>query len=226
MDTKLKGEINFLIKPLAILSVAVLLLILVVIFGFNTVNQTRDQIAVNQVIESQLSKKVLALESMTVTLPGGVNFLDIVLPSRGGVLYGLNQIKIQAFNNQLLLSGVKTGNVVPEKEGLMKASISFEVEGDERSIYNFIASFSSVLPLMTVDKVNFASTEGISRASVTLNIFSADLPKKIPSLTGAVKELTNQDINLLRELSGYQLPSFVEPVINTGVINQGRNPFN
>lgn len=226
MDTKLKGEVNFLVKPLAILSFVVLLLIVVIIFGFNSVNKIRDQISSNESIESQLSKKVLALETVTTTLPGDVSFLDIVLPSRGGVLYGLSQIKIQASNNQLLLSSIKTGNVVPEKDGLMKSSISFEVEGDEQSIYNFIASFSSVLPLMTVDKVNFTSTEGISRAAVTLNIFSADLPKKIPSLTGAVKELTNQDINLLRELSGYQLPAFVEPVINTGVINQGRNPFN
>lgn len=225
MDTNLKGEINFLIKPLAILSAIVLLLILVVVVGMNNVNKVRAQISSNKTIESQLGQKVLALETVTINLPGDVSFLDIVLPSRGAVLYGLSQIKIQAANNQLLLSGIKTGNVVPESNGLMKSSISFEVEGDEQAIYNFLAAFSNVLPLMTVDKVNFTSLAGAARAGVTLNIYSADLPKKIPSLTGAVKELTTQDINLLRELSSYQLPSFVEPVVNT-VNNEARNPFN
>lgn len=225
MNTNLKGEINFLIKPLAILTVTILLLVLVIIVGLNNINKIRDQISSNKTIESQLNQKVLALETVTINLPGDISFLDIVLPHRGTVLYGLSQIKIQAANNQLLLSGVKTGNVVPEKEGLMKSSISFEVEGDEQSIFNFLSAFSTVLPLMTVDKVNFTSLAGVARASVALNIYSADLPKKIPSLTGAVKELTTQDINLLRELSSYQLPSFIEPVVDP-VNNEGRNPFN
>lgn len=225
MDTNLKGEINFLIKPLSILAVVVLLLILVVIYGLNSVNKIRLEIDADKSVEASLTQKVLALETVTTNLPGDVSFLDIVLPSRGGVLYGLNQIKIQAVNNQLLLTGIKTGNVIPESNGLMKSAISFEVEGDEQSIYNFLAAFSNVLPLMTVEKANFTTAAGAARAGVTLNIYSAELPKKIPSLTGAVKELTSQDITLLRELSGYQLPSFVEPGVTTGGTG-GRNPFN
>lgn len=225
MNTNLKGEINFLIKPLSILTFSVLLLVFVTLYGIGLVESMNNQISSDEAIETQLSQKVMALETVTVNLPGDVSFLDIVLPSRGAVLYGLNQIKIQAVNNQLLLTGIKTGNVIPESSGLMKSAISFEVEGDEQSIYNFLASFSNVLPLMTVEKVNFTAASGAARAGVTLNIYSADLPKKIPSLTGTVKELTNQDIILLRELSGYQLPSFVEPGIITGG-NGGRNPFN
>ena len=223
METNLKNEINFLIKPVAILTTTVILFVIVSLIGFKNLRAYVDKINENKATQKSLSQKVSTLETVSQILPGDITFLDIVLPNRGVVLYGLSQVKTQAIKFNLAISNLKTGGVSPESGGVLKASIGFEVTGNEKDIYNFLQSFNKLLPLMNVNRVNLTKVNDITNASITLNIYSAELPQKIPSVTGTVTELSQKDINLLGELTTYSLPQFVEPTVTN--IPQKEDPF-
>lgn len=225
MNTNTKNEINFLLKPVIIFSSVLILIILSFVVGFKNISNLRDNITTNKTTERSLSQKVQALETVNRTLPGDVTFLDAVLPSRGAVLYALSQLRTQSLNNNLAISNLKTGNVIPESAGVMKSSVSFEVEGQESNVFDFLSSLNKVLPLINIDKISFNNSLGLSRANVSVYVYSAELPKTIPSITGAVGELTNQDTTLLNELTEYILPQFTEPVIEETPA-QKTDPFN
>ncbi|WKZ25750.1 MAG: hypothetical protein QY322_00330 [bacterium] len=225
MNTNTKNEINFLLKPVIIFSSVLILIIFSFVIGLRNISNLQSNITANKTTENTLSKKVLALETVSRTLPGDVTFLDVVLPSKGSVLYALSQIRTQSLNNNLNVSNLKTGNVIPESSGVMKSSVSFEVEGQESDVFTFLSSLGTVLPLINIDKVSFNSSLGLSRANISVNVYSAELPKTIPSLTGVVSELTSQDITLLNELAGYTLPQFIEPTIEEAP-SQKTDPFN
>lgn len=225
MDTNTKSEFNFLVKPVSILFIIIALFILVLTFGIKQINTVRTKIAAASKNETLLKQKSSTLEAVDVALPGDTTFLDIVLPSKGSVLYGLSQVKSQALANQVTISSLKTGISVPEKDGVYKTSISFDVEGEEPSVYKFIDSFSKLLPLMNVDKVSLSKSGTIARANISIAVFSSELPKKIPALTESVKELTKAEIDLLRELATYGIPQFIEPSVSE-TTSVKPDPFN
>lgn len=225
IDIKSKSEISFVIKPLIILIAIVTTAILVVFFGFKFITDVQLRITENKAVEASLAQKVLALETVNRVLPEGINFLDTVLPSRGAVLYGLSQVKRQAVNHNIIISNLKTGSALADSTGVVKYSIIFETESQEEDLYNFLHSFKKTLPIMNIDKVGFNNVSGLIRGSVTLYVYSADMPTTIPSLSGAVQELTAQEINLLNELATYSLPQFSEPS-KSNTPSQRTNPFN
>lgn len=225
IETYTKSEFNFLIKPLAILFTVIGLIILIVTFGIKQINSLKSKLDSAQKNQRLLEQKVDTLESVGQVLSGDVTFLDIVLPNKGAVLYGLSQIKNQALNFGVALSGLKTGGVIPESSGVYKTSISFDAEGDEQNIHLFLQSFSRVLPLMNVDKVSLNKTNTLTSASVSVSVFSSDLPKKIPAVTEAVNDFTREETDLLKEISSFTLPQFVEPSA-LQLESQKANPFN
>lgn len=225
MDINLKNEIKFLKKPVIILFIIIILLIIVSYIGMKNLSSLKAKMDENKIIETTLGQKVLILETVASVLPDDITFLDIVLPSKGAVLYGISQVKNQALTFNLLVSNMKSGTTVAEENGVSKNSISFEILGEEQNIYQFIDSFSRLLPLMTVDRVSFNRSLDIIRAEVTISVYSASLPQKIPSLAGAINELTSKEINLLKELITYGLPQFIEPKVND-VFDKKVDPFN
>lgn len=225
MDINVKNEIKFLGKPMGILFITITLLILIFYFGFKNVFSLKTKIDTNKIVGNSLGQKVSVLESISEVLPTDITFLDIVLPNKGAVLYGLSQIKNQTLAFNLLVSNMKSGTTIPQENGVSKNSINFEVLGEEQNIFMFLDSFSKLLPLMTIDKVSLSKSSNIIRAEVTISVYSANFPEKIPALTETINELTNQEISLLKELITYGLPQFIEPKVSE-TIGQKEDPFN
>lgn len=225
MNTNLKGEIEFLIKPLAIFVLIIALFVTVLVLGIKQISSIGEKNDGLKRSVSSLEQKVATLEEVEQVLAGDNTFLDIVLPGKGAVLYGLSQIKNQAVQNNVSISSIKTGNEIKVNGDISKNAIGFEVEGEEANVYLFLQSFSKILPLMNVDKVSLVRSESIARATVSLSVYSAELPKRIPAVTEAVKDLTPSEVDLLKEISQYSLPLFIEPVPDTGQTVK-ENPFN
>lgn len=225
MDTNTKSQLNFIAKPATILLVVIILIILVTSYGFNQIVKVRTKITAGNKTEATLKQKVQTLQTVSEILPGDVTFLDVVLPSKGSVLYGLSQIKHQALSGDIAISSLKTGNSIPESDGVFKTSISFDAEGGEQNVYLFLNSFSKLLPLMSVDKVSINKSGDLVRASVSVSVFSSELPKKIPALTESVKELSKDEIRILTELATYGMPQFVEPEVENSSPKKA-DPFN
>lgn len=217
-------ELNFLLKPLGIFIFIVLLFIGSCYYGLEQINLLKTKINVDKKSQKVLGTKLSILQNVENIIPSDISFIDIALPSRGIAIYAMNQVKNQANSLGLIISNLKTGAVTPDKDGISKVNISFEIEGDEQSVYNYLESFPELLPLMKIDKVSINSTDGIVRASVSVSAFSGELPKKIPSITTSVTDLTSDEVKVLNEISGYQKPQFV--VINASNETPKEDPFN
>lgn len=223
MKNILKGEIVYLVKPLAFLSVVVVVALILISISFNQISSIISKTNTAKSTQQALNKKVATLIEVDEIVSGDTTFLDVVLPSKAVTLYGLSQIKKQAAVNSLIISNIKTGSTIPLKNGISRTVISFEVEGAEQPLYEFLNSFSRVLPLMNIEKLKITRAS-IVRAAVTLNVYSTELPKTIPSLTSSVSSLSTEEIKLLRELSTFEMPQFVEP--KTPESSTKVDPFN
>lgn len=220
----MNNDFKFISKPVAILLFIVILFSILVTVGVKKINEIRVQIAESVQLENLLSNKVTILESLPNVLAGDTTFLDIALPSRGAVLFGLSQIKNQAFTNGIIISNLKTSSIVPIKNEISKISISFDIDGTEDSVYKFLNSFSKTLPLMSIDKVKLDKSLLGIRSSVSISVYTAELPTKIKAITGKTTELTDEDIQTITEISRYTIPSFVEP--KPSQIEAKIDPFN
>jgi hypothetical protein len=214
MNINLKGEISFLIRPLVILASIIVVFVFVVTFGTSQITKMKSSLQVAKSSSNSLQQKVNTLETVDTVLSNDVTFLDVVLPSKGAVLYGLSQIKNLSVSNSVAISGLKTGIPVPVSGGVMKNSISFDVEGPELNMYQFLQSFSKTLPLMNIDKLNLSKSNDVVRADVSVNVYSSDMPKKIPAVTESIKDFSKEEVNILKDVSTYTLPLFIEPSVS------------
>lgn len=217
-------EIKYIAKPLGILALIVALFVGSFYFGLGQINKIRTQIDASKKDQKVLATKVSVLRNITNVLPTDISFVDVALPAKGIALYGMSQVKTQANLLGLTIADLRTGGVIQEKDGLSRISISFDVTGDEQTIYNYLAMFPKMLPLMKVDKLSLSKIDGITSATVTLSAFSGDLPKKIPSLVTPVTDLTSEEVETLNEISGFSQPQFLLP--SPTIETPKDNPFN
>lgn len=228
MDINSKQTINFLLKPGLIFLMILVMFALSIAISTKEISKIQTRIKESETMKANLTKKVVTLETVEKVLPGDVGFIDIALPSKISTLYALSQIKETSATNSLLLNDIKTSNPVSDKAGIFKSTISFEVEGGKNDIFNFLNSFSTLLPIMKVDKVDINnSSSDFTSASVSLNVYSAELPKKLPTISSATTELTPAEIEILGKLAEYLLPGFIEPSAeNIDNLSDRSDPFN
>lgn len=207
----MNNELKFIIKPVLLLTILIILFTAVFFIGVKKITTIKAQINDSKKMEAVLGQKVSILETIPNIILGDTTFLDIALPSRGAVLYGLNQVKSQAVLNGVIITNLKTGSVSPEKDAISKVNITFDVSGPSENLYTFLSSFSKLLPLMNVDRARISTIDSTVNANVTINVYTAELPKKIQSITENAEELTDDDIETIKTISNYTIPEFIEP---------------
>lgn len=215
---------KFLIKPIIFLTSIAITLVILVFVGINQISSLSSKTNESKATEVLLSQKISILQKVTEVISGDTTFLDVVIPSKTAVLYGLSQIKNQASINGLLVSNIKTGASTPDKNEIFKNTISFDVEGDATRVYEFLRSFSRILPLMNIEKLKINESNSIVRATTTLGVYSSQLPKTIPSVSSVAVDLSDVEIKLLNELTSYTLPIFIEPKAEEVIVKE--DPFN
>lgn len=227
MKESLTNEVKFVSLPVGMLTFVVLLFLGLIFFGFSNINSVRDKLSEVARETKTLEQKLFILKTVDQNLANITSAFDIALPSKSSTLYGLNQIKNIATLNNLMVSNVLSGSLTSLNKEISKIPITFEVEGSETDIFNFLNSLSKVLPLMTVTSVDYSSSDNLSSATVTLNVYTAPLPKNIPSITQSVSDLTNDELKLIDELSTYQKPAFTGNLpIQEPSVSGKLDPFN
>ena len=95
-----KGEISFLIKPVIFLVVLIILFILLISVGIRQVTLAIGKIDESKKVETALNQKITILQKVSQVISGDTTFLDMVIPSKTAVLYGLSQVKNQAYKKR------------------------------------------------------------------------------------------------------------------------------
>ncbi len=202
----MKNLNNVLLKPVAILFATVLLLVATIYLGSAKITKLISTYNESSKLEASLNKKFNILRDLNTTVPDDTNFLNMAVPYKNSVLLGMNQIKSQSLIDGITISNIKTSTLIPMEKNIFKSSISFEAEGEKNSIYSFLDAFSKTLPIFKIEKIKFSNTELSTKVDVTLNVFSSEAPKSIPSLVSDINVLTDEEIILIEEMSKYELP--------------------
>ena len=222
---KFNNKLKYMFKSVSIFIIVTILLFISLFFGIRQVNFLNNQISESRKLELILNNKVTILKSVDNKLYADMNVIDIALPSSSAVLFAVNQIRLQATRNNISLGNMISLKPVLLDNQITKNPIEVEVTGELSDVYNFIESFSNSLPLMDVVSVKFDKSKTPLLVLLSINVYSTELPKTIPSVIGAVKELTDEEIKLMSDLLKYNLPEFtnLKPLENNQL---KEDPFN
>lgn len=219
-------ELKYLIKPISIVLALITLIVTVSYIGYSQISLVYAKVSDLKDTQEKLVAKLNILESVESALSENITFIDVALPSKSSIIYGLAQVKKLASENSVVVSNLKAGSAILEDNGISKYSINFEAEGFDADIQKFLLSFYKALPIMNIDKVKIDKSGDIARSTVSLYIYFADLPEKIPAVTESVNGLSSEDIKMIEELSTYTLPDFFDPKPGQNQTEARNNPFN
>jgi hypothetical protein len=204
-------DLKFLAKPFGFFALSLVVLISVLSFGIKQIRQTNDKLGDAKKLKSILTQNVNTLSSVDEEIAEQQSFIEVVLPESNSQLFFISQARKMAYEKQVFITNIKTGMSTEADNGLSKASVSFDLEGPVDSISDYIDEIKMTLPLISVEKVETTMANDLARSSITVNVYSAELPKKIPSLTSAVASFTAEEKELLVGLLDYTLPTFLKP---------------
>lgn len=222
-DLLKSADFKYILKPALFFLAVAIGLITSLYIGVNQLKKIQSEISVAEKTQSDLTKKVQILGKIADLVPEGLDFINLALPHQNATIYALSQVKTAASKNGLIVSNLRSG-AGNEDKGVTKLGLSFEVIGNESGVYAFLDQIGKSLPIMSIDRVKIASdVEGVN-ATVTVGVYSSALPKKIPSLTSPVSELTDAEVELLNDLAAYSQPTFAE--VQPDAQNEREDPFN
>lgn len=192
-------------------------------FGLAKVVSIRGKISLAQKQEKVLSQKFSLLTDVEETAASASLLTSSALPSQNPSLSVMSQIRIISKESALNPINIKSGASVQDKAGISRVDVSFDVEGGRSVILDFLKKVGTFAPITVVEKVKLNDLGGVTRAEVTLKAFYAEFPKKLPGLTEAINDLTNDEKNILDEILELRQPQFVS--LTPSAPNERLDPF-
>lgn len=221
--SSLPPKYRILIKPLLAAFILGTLFVLVGRFGLSKIESLRSQIKNTQKDENTLNQKISDLSAIGADVLDQANLSLLVLPDANPALVVISQLKVLAGNSGLILFNLKSGAEVTDKS-ISRIDLSFDVEGNEQGVVDFLREIQTIAPLTKVSKLKMSQSGGVVRANVITSSFWSDLPKKLPLATQKLENLTPAEENVLSQMSQMRLPAFIstQPASSAGKVN----PFN
>lgn len=218
------NDLKFLAKPIGFAALSLLVVAVVFLVGVGQVKAINNKVKTSKRLQTILSGNVTVLQWVDTEIGSQQqNFIEVALPTSNTPIYFISQIKSLAGANGLFISNIRTGIGSDQGGGVLKAGVSFDVEGSVDAIALFVNGLMKVLPIGNLNKVKTVISGGTARSSLTIDVYSSKLPEKIPSLTSPITSLTAEEKNTLLELVNYTLPNFIKPQAQTPI--QRDNPF-
>lgn len=219
---KLSQKSKIYLKAFGLLGVLVVVGIVVVRLAITQIPAQKNKVAVQLSREQALRQKTELLKSIEPEAPNQAQLISFVLPSQNSSFIAISQIKLLAAQNLIVLTNLKIGGEIKES-GLSSSDISFDGEGTLPSALNLLKGINNVSPLMVIEKVQINQSQNIARATVRLKVFWAELPKTLPKITEPIKDLTNEEKEILTRVFKLTPPEFV--LLEPEAPRENTNPF-
>lgn len=214
IDSKNKAfipqKMKAMLLPLALLLAMIALSVIVFKVGVARISVQRADFRKAVKNETILAQKQQVLQTLESNILSYADAATIAMPDKNPSLIALSQLKTLAENNGLNLSEIKIGSKTSDKSGTFKTTILFEAEGALFQVLNYLVSIKSMAPLSVINRVDITQRGEVIRASVSLVVFWAPLPTKLPAISEPVRELSADETNLITELSNLEEPLFTE----------------
>jgi len=216
------------LKPLGVPFGSILFLLVLFIVAFNVafsqIEIQRDEISTAERNVNTLREKINILREFDqLTTQATITSLQGALPNTNSALPLLSQVKKLANFYLLTFSNLNVNAASRDKAGLSRVEMKFDLDGSFEQIIPFLRDLRLHAPISNITGVEFSSLGEIARSTVTVNVYFADFPGKIPSLTDPVNNLTSAEIDTLLTIEELVLPNFVELDAIAPVVRS--NPF-
>jgi Tfp pilus assembly protein PilO len=196
--------------PLGLLAALVIMTIFSIRFGFARISTQRQEVETANKNESVLLQKESVLKEVETEIPAHVKVLAAVMPEKNPSLAMISQLKLLSSSKGLVVENIKVSSSMAKEAGLSEVDVTFGVDGPMLQVIDFIASIKDLAPVSTLEKAKLNQSGEATRADLTVRVYYAAFPEKLPSLTEPVRGLTSSEKETLTNLSSLLLPAFIE----------------
>jgi len=208
LDT-IPENIKIIITSAAPLTIVLILFLITGSFGIGKVTDLRSQVDTASSQQNTLNQKLNILQTVSPSLSSSSNLATTALPSDNAAILTISQLKFLASTNSVTLSGTKSGAAVIDSTGLSRVDITFDVTGTRPQVITFLKSISTIAPISVVDNIKLNENSGVTRATTTVRAFWSPLPAKLPPVTTALTDLTQDEKDTLNSISALVQPVFL-----------------
>jgi hypothetical protein len=209
MKQQLPADIKTLLASLLPLLASVLVFVVILKFGFGKISEVRLKVNDAKKNQTVLTQKLDVLNEVSADILTSSSISSVALPEANPSLSVISQLRRLAVERAINLTNIKTSAEIPDKSGLKRVDVTFDVEGPRVLVLDFFSGIEKFAPISMVEKVKLNEVGGSTRGSVVVKSFWAELPKKLPSLTEKLNDLTNDERATLGDIAALTQPSFV-----------------
>ncbi|OGM75916.1 hypothetical protein A2210_00985 [Candidatus Woesebacteria bacterium RIFOXYA1_FULL_40_18] len=215
-------NIQILIYPSIILTALAILSFVVINFGLAQISKQSQAVSEAKVNEKILAEKEATLTEVSATVAKEAASVSLALPEENPALAILSQLKLLALSKTIVLSNIKVG-VGSQEENLLRVNISFNANGQDINVLDFLSSIKNISPITTIEKIKMSQVSGVLSADTNVRGYWSLLPKTLPKVTEPVTNLSEPERNLLEKVMALTPPSFTQVTPSAPSIRD--NPF-
>jgi len=191
------------------------LIIIAMIPLYQNMRMTGEKIKVKSNELEQLNRKVSVLAGLdTNVLQERVSVLDRALPPRKDIILYLNSISALSQELGLQFGGLSlapgnlseatsSGTKANEADGVQKLATEIKMTGDRDSIYSFLRTIESILPLMQIGDIK-VEVEGENRYSLNLTLEMLWAQPTTIDVKGPISLFGSEENKYFEQLSQYR----------------------
>lgn len=199
-----------MLTPAFLLAILLILLIFAFKIGISQIAILRTAINEAHKKENILKQKQDVLMRLDSEIPSQAKLIVAVLPGKNSSLLALYQIKTLAAEKAVIFSNFKVGAEIKEKSDLARADLTFDVEGDIVSVISFLSSLKTIAPVLIIDRADLSILGSLATAAVRIRSYWSAYPTQLPSLTEPIKEMTDEEREILAQVLALTPPPFVQ----------------
>lgn len=220
--SRFSASVMAIAVPLGYLLAALLISLFGLKTGIGKLGEQSRVLSGAKKTQSTLQQKESLLRQMQTEVSGQIDILANVIPEKNPALTMITQLKNLALTSGITLTSFKIGSQ-NDSGAVSFVDLSFDVEGGVSSLVTFLNSLKTLAPLSAIDKAKMNQLGGIASVNVSLRVYFAAYPQKLPSLTEAINGLTPEETDLLGSLSALTLPTFT--TLSPQAPSLRENPF-
>ncbi|GEM_PF-4058470 len=213
--------------PLA--SIATLIGVAVLFIGVfvNRLTAMKSELEQLQVVKKSLeTKRSILKSSSSIDASSLSDEVTFAVPYKNPGIFLLSQINKKSKENNLVVENLSMSGQSEEMEGIFSSQVTFILSGELKDVNNFLNSIINSVPLSKIDQLQIkVDTQGLLSASVSMKIFWADLPTKLPSVERPITDLTPQEKEILEKLTQLDKPDLIELKPQEASPSTRLNPF-
>ena len=220
---KVSASITAIAVPLGYLLAALLISLFGLKTGLGRLGEQSRVLSEAKKTQSILQQKESLLRQREAEVSSQIDILANVIPEKNPALTMITQLKNLALVNAVFLTSFKIGSQ-NDSGAVSFVDLNFDAEGGVSSLVTFLSSLKGLAPLSAIDKAKLNQLGGTGAVNVSTRVYFAPYPQKLPSLTEAINDLTDEEKSLLDSLSSLTLPTFTTLTPQEPSIRE--NPFN